>query len=377
MITSAISKKRLLFVVPSLVGGGAERAVVRIINHLNKDKYDVLLVLFEDRLDYQKDVDPGTKILCLNKKNKWDFFKLIFKLRRIFHDYRPDVVISFIYYANVIAFMASVFLKRRFRLVISERDNPYKYLYLSSVRFKLFKKWMAKFVYNNVDNIIAVSEGVRKYLEKDFNIAYGRIKVIYNGIPLKKTAEMSQEEVEHPFFKNKDTQVIMSAGRLTEEKRFDRLIKAFSLVKEKQGDIYLIILGKGKLYRELKKLTEQLNIAESVDFVGFQANPYAWFSKADIFVLSSDSEGCPNVIIEAMACSIPVISTDCPFGPGEIIIDKKSGLLVPTMDEKKLAEAILLLSKDNDLKACFSREGKKRAEGFTVENMVSKYEGLF
>ena len=120
-----------------------------------------------------------------------------------------------------------------------------------------------------------------------------------------------------------------------------------------------------------------MGIAEKVDFLGFQKNPYKFISKSNIFVLSSIQEGFPTVIIEAMACGVPVISTDCKAGPNEIIENRENGLLVPVGDEKSLAEAILQLLNSKALREKFSREGRNIAEYFTIEKSVKEYENIF
>ena len=370
-----MNPKKLLFVISSLCGGGAERVVIHQINHLNKDKYDIFLVIFENKLDYRKDLVSPVRIVCLYKKSRWDFFKLILQLRGLICDYKPAVVISSLNYTNIVTVLASMFMKRKFRVILCEQNYPRKYL--SEVRLGYLKKWLMKLTYRKADGIVSVSKGIKRVLVEDFNIRSEKIITIYNPISLETVREESQKEIEHPFFKDKNAQVIISAGRLVEQKRFDRLLRAFSLVRIKQEKVHLIILGKGPLRKELEALSSQLNINKCVDFVGFKSNPYAWISKADLFVLSSDFEGFPMVLLEAMACGTAVISTDCPSGPGEIITNGENGMLTPLADEKTLSEAILVLLKDEKLMKKFSEEGKKRAEDFRIEKILPQYEALF
>jgi len=139
----------------------------------------------------------------------------------------------------------------------------------------------------------------------------------------------------------------------------------------------LIVIGEGELRPVLCELARKLNIHESVEFVGFKENPYAWISKADIFVLSSDYEGFPNVLLESMACKTPIISVDCPSGPSEIITDCENGLLVPTHDEEGMAMAVKNLLNNQELRDQFSKEGLKRVEDFAIEKIFPQYEKLF
>jgi len=369
------SKKKLLFVSPSLGGGGAERVVVNLINYLDKDKYNILLVIFSDKRDYQEDLPPSVKVICVQKKNRLNFFKLILGLRRVMHDYRPDVVVSFVLYFNIVAVIASLFSERKFRLIISERNYPRKYL--PELHLGWLMRWLINVTYPKADKILTVSKSIEMVLKEDFNIPPKKLQTIYNPVPIEEIKVKSQKEIKLPFLKDDNTQIIISAGRLVKQKRFDMLLRAVSLIRKKQDNVHLIILGEGKLRGELEGLAAQLNISRWVNFVGFKSNPYAWISNADIFVLTSDFEGFPNVLVEAMACGLPVVSTDCPSGPGEIITNGKNGILVPPANEEALAEAILGLLKDEILRKKFSAEGKKRVEDFKVEEIIKQYEQLF
>ena len=369
------SKKKLLFVIPSLTGGGAERVVIHLINYLDKDKHDIVLVIFKDIRDCEKNLHSPVEIICLNKKSRWDFFKLILRLRKIMLDYKPNAVISLMFYTNIISVIARLFLRTKFRLIISEHNYPRKYLPKAPLGW--LKKWLMNLTYPRADLILTVSKSIERVIKEDFNIQPEKIKTIYNPIPLEDIKGKSQEGVEHPFFKNGNAKVIIGIGRLLEQKRFDSLLRAFSIVRGKKEKVYLIILGEGKLREELEVLSSQLKVSKWIDFVGFKDNPYAWISKADIFVLSSDYEGLPMVLLEAMACGVPVVSTDCPSGPGEIITNGKNGILVPTANEEALADAIFNLLNDKNLQKKFSEEGKKRVEDFRVEKIVKQYEQVF
>lgn len=369
------SKKRIIFFIPSLVGGGAERVLSHLVNYLDRDKYDILLVLFENTQDYGINLGSDTNTICLNKKSRWDFFKLIFKIKKIMYNYNPNAVISFLNYANILVILANLFCKMKFNVLISERNYPSEYL--SKARLRYLKKWLTMFTYRRANKIIAVSKSINRRLVEDYGVESERVKTIYNPLLLKQIKVKSQEKVEHPFFRDEDAQVIIGVGRLAEQKRFDNLLKAFSLVRKEQDKACLIILGKGELQAKLENLALDLKISNWIDFVGFKPNPYAWIAKANIFVLSSDDEGFPNVLLEAMACGTPVISTDCPSGPNEIIANGKNGVLVPTGNEKALAKAIITLLKDGNLRKKYSMESKKKAEDFRIDKILSQYERLF
>ncbi len=369
------SKKKIMFVISSLVGGGAEHVVVNLINNLDRKKYEILLVIFENKLDLESNLNIPIKIVCLYKKTRWDFLKIIFKLRKTIGDYEPDSIISFLQYTNIVTVLSTLFQIRNYTLIISERSYPRKYL--TTTRLGYLKRWLMSFTYKRADKIITVSKAIKRVLEEDFSIPPEKIKVVYNPVSLEEIIFKSQKAVEHPFFKDGNAQVIISAGRLVKLKRYDRLLRVFSLIRKSQKTARLIILGKGILKRELENLALKLKINKFVSFVGYKDNPYAWMSKADIFVLSSAYEGFPNVLIEAMACGVPVISTDCLSGPREIITNGKNGILVPVGDERKLAEAILDLLNNEKKRKKFSLEAKKRVKDFEAKKIVTQYAKLF
>nr|WP_241878977.1 glycosyltransferase [Psychrobacter sp. PraFG1]UNK05619.1 glycosyltransferase [Psychrobacter sp. PraFG1] len=167
--------------------------------------------------------------------------------------------------------------------------------------------------------------------------------------------------------------MVLAVGRLTHQKDFATLIHAFKKVLKNKA-CNLIILGEGELRCELEKLIKDLNLQDNVQLPGFVNNPYAWMSKADLFVLSSIYEGFGNVLVEAMACGTPVVSTDCPSGPSEILENGRWGSLVPTNDPDSLAEAILKALNNTKFK---SELVKKRAEDFSVDNSLSGYIAVF
>ena len=367
-----VRKMKILFIIPSLVFGGAERVLIHLINSLNKDKYSICLVLFEDIPDYKGELHFSGEIVYLDKKSRWDFLKLILKLRKTMKTYQPDTVLSFLDYTNIITGIASLFLKRKFKLILCERNYPPAYL--PKARLTYLRRWLMKFTYRKADKILTVSKSIARVLEEDFNIKSEKIKTIYNPIMLNKIKDKCQKEIKHPFFEDERAQIIISVGRLTEQKRLDRLLRAFSFVRKRENRVYLIIVGDGELRKELENLSSELRVDKWTDFVGFQSNPYAWIHKANIFVLSSDFEGFPNVVLESMACGTPVISTDCPSGPSEIIVNGQSGILVLTEDEKALAEAILKLLRNETLRRRISEEAKRRVEAFRIEKILPQYE---
>lgn len=367
------SKKKLLFVTSSLGGGGAERVIVNIITHLDKEKHDISLALFEKKGSYLSQVPDYVKVYDLKKKSRYSFLKLIFHLSRLFKKVKPNTVVSFMAYNNMVVILAKFMSGCRFNLVTSVRT----YLSYATSRTKLsrIRYFLYKFLFNYADFIVVPSAGVKKDLEKKFNIIQRKIKIIYNPVDLKKIKKLKEEEVEDLRIKECKS-FILAVGRLTKAKGYPYLLRAYSMIN-KEIEESLLILGTGEDEEKLKSLVNELGIRGHVFFLEFKKNPYKFMNRASIFVLPSLWEGFPNVVLEAMACGVPVISTNCPSGPREIITNGENGILVPPADEKALSEAMLTLLKDGELRRNFSEEGRKRAEDFRIEKILPQYEELF
>jgi glycosyltransferase involved in cell wall biosynthesis len=370
-----LPKKKLLFVINSLAGGGAEKILIRLLAALDPERYDVHLAMIESKADFFSELPHHVRLHPLHKASRWDFPRLIWRLRKVIKSERPDTVISLLEYANVLTGLAWRLSGSEARLLLCDHQFPCpEYATPTNRRFM---PWLTRLVYPWAHRLIVVSLVLKNYWEKQLNLPPGRVKVIYNPIPLEAVREQSHENVQHPFFMGGQYRVLIHVGRLERVKRHDRLLRIFTLAHQLRPDLRLLILGKGSLEPELKALTRSLGVEKVVDFVGFQVNPYAWMAKADCFVLSSEYEGFPNVLIEAMACELPVVSVDCLSGPAEIIQDGQNGFLVPVHSDTCLAEAVLKLVGDPVLHTRFIKAGREFAERFATERIVPLYEQEF
>ena len=190
------------------------------------------------------------------------------------------------------------------------------------------------------DAIITNSVGSSEDLARNLPRASPRVRTIHNPVVWPSLADEACMPVEHPWFRDPGAPVILSAGRLEPQKDHATLIRAFALVAQHR-DVRLVVLGEGVERRNLVRLTHDLGVAHRVDFPGFHVNPFAFMAKSRLFVLSSTHEGMANVLIQAMACGTPVVSTDCPSGPREVLEDGKWGPLVPVGHPESLANAML------------------------------------
>ena len=370
--------KKICFLINSMRGGGAERVLSVLLENLSRFDRKLFLIVLEDKFDYK--IPSDIKIIKLfsnlqsNFKKFFGIFLGTIKLKKIIKNNQIDIVMSFLERSNYINILAKILLSPH-KVYINERCNPSECYSDKSLK-SFFNLFLVKKLYRRTDSIVVNSFGIKETLVKNFSINPKRIKVIYNLIDIEKIQDLSQASLAENYQKIFQSPVVINIGGLIKEKGQEHLIKVFEKVKKNIPEAKLLILGEGELESYLKNLTRKLSLENDVLFLGWQENPFKFLAQAKIFVLSSLSEGFPNVLVEAMVCRTPVISTTCQSGSNEIIENKKNGLLVSVGDEKNLTKAILQLLNNSSLAKKLSQEGEKRAKDFSVKNIIDKYEGL-
>jgi len=281
---------------------------------------------------------------------------------------RPDVILCAMWPLTSAVVVSWLLSGRRSSLFLSDHEHlSHSYLGQNRVRPGYLKN-LIRFTYPLASGVITVSQGVKDDLCRRGNLSEKRVKVIYNpaatGIsPVRESSDTSDRLWGKGF-----TFHLLAVGRLSVQKDFRTLIKAFSLLP-KSLNAKLVILGEGSSRNELEELVTQLGLTERVALPGFVVDPYPFFRSADLFVLSSEWEGFGNVIVEALECALPVVSTDCPSGPSEILEDGRYGRLVPVGDAAALASAMALsLSASHDRELLMNR-----AKDFSVQKISDEY----
>ncbi len=362
----------------SMTGGGAQRRTLTLINEFVRrgHRVDLVTVMAGGVLSEQVSSEVccfslyshALRILPARGLRKLKLFSSRNALARYLRDQRPDVLLSAASHTSLTALAARRYsgagtplvLRISSHLTASHAGGMHLFRRL---RYRTACKWFAE-----ADAVIAVADGIADDIRANTDISPERVATIYNPTFTQDLIEKSEESVEHPWFDERDSHVILGVGRLVERKDFQTLLKAFAEVRKRRSS-RLVILGEGGKRNELIELAGDLDIAEYVDMPGFVKNPLAWMSRASVFVLSSRCEGLPGVLIEAMAAGCPVVSTDCPSGPVEILENGTFGRLVPVADHVALAEAILE-TLDAPREAVRLRE---RASNFSVTNAVDAY----
>ena len=330
------SPKRLALFVPSMRGGGAERVTLILAREIASRGHAVDLLLAQAEGPYLAQVDEAIRVVDLKASR---LLTSLPALVRYLRQERPQALLSMMHHTNIVALWACRLAGVSTRAVVSERVTlSWRTEHARSKRGWLWP-WLIRRFYPWADGIIAVSNGVADDLVQVAGIPHEYVRTIYNPIVRPELREKAQAPLDHPWFKPGQRPVVLAVGRLTEQKDFPTLIQAFARVRQIQP-ARLLILGEGEQRPALETLIRQLGLDEDVRLPGFETNPYPYMARASVFVLSSRWEGLPGVLIEALACGAPLIATDCPSGPREILRDGQYGQLVPVGDIAALAQAI-------------------------------------
>lgn len=274
---------------------------------------------------------------------------------------QPAAMLSALSHANVVALAAREFARIPMRLVVSERGVPFSD---TGLKAQLVTKAM-RALYPRADHVISVSSYVSAALSNVVEISDDKASVIYNPLRIPSAEALAVHRPDHPFL-SASFSTIISVGRLDPIKGHDTLLRAISTI-ERNSNVRLLLLGEGPLKSKLQQLARSLQIEDIVDFVGFQKNALAWMAAADVFVLSSVSDAMPNAMLQALACGLPVVSTDC-GGPAEILENGRWGRLVPVNNPRAMARAI-----EQTLADANPPDVKERARFFDADVITDAY----
>ena len=353
---------RVLLVLGALDGGGAERVAVNILKACDPAKVEIRLGLLRRAGPYLGEVDEGTIAAAR------DVVGMV-------RETQADVLMSFGMGVNLLVALAMTRLGRKRPVWICREDSNIDAEIANLTSNRIGRAVVGAVVghaYRSADLLLSVSADLARRLETRLGVAAGRIAVIHNPTEISRIVGAAEEPLSDP----PSRPFIVTAGRLTRQKGHDILIEAFA-ASAAARDFDLVILGEGPLEPDLRARAAALGVGDRVRFPGFQANPWSWFARARLFVLSSRWEGFGNVIAEAMACGAPVLSADCDFGPREQIVHGENGWLVAPDDVAALTCGFDTLLGDPSLTARLAAQGRHRAAQFDVGIAASAYMRLF
>jgi glycosyltransferase involved in cell wall biosynthesis len=361
---------KITLVISSLSCGGAERVLVLLAKGFTERGYEVSVVTLSGKdTDFYKLPEGVSRLaLAIMKKSPTPFHSLwnnltrCLILRQEIQATQPDVVISFMTHINILTLLSLI--KTSYPVIVTEHCDPT----MSSYGKKIEK--LRIFIYPKAAKLVSVSKGVDAYFDW---LPKRKKSVIYNPLVLIEN-EQEQPDFLECFDPNK--QWIVSMGRLNNQKGFDLLLSAFSKIADRYPDWNLLILGEGEIRQQLEKIRDDLGLANRAILPGNISNPFPTLRRAQLFVMASRFEGFPMVHGEAMACGLPIISTDCPSGPREIIRNSLDGILVPNGDVSALATAMERLMSDPQERKRLATYALEVTERFSLEKVMAEWQLL-
>jgi GalNAc-alpha-(1->4)-GalNAc-alpha-(1->3)-diNAcBac-PP-undecaprenol alpha-1,4-N-acetyl-D-galactosaminyltransferase len=359
-------KIRCTFIINSLNSGGAERVISMMANYWARNGWDISLLLFDDEIPSFYEIDP---LVCrfyldIGKvsanpiagiKNSLNRIKI---LRSAIINTNPDVIISFMSQINILVLLATRGLQ--VPVLVSERIDPQMH------SIGLFWTKLRQLTYPLADRVVVQTKKAQTYFPAKLQ---KKIVIVPNPIVLPTPGSQLSPSLlgQHS---------LIAIGRLVPQKGFDLLLTALAKLKDRYPEWRLTILGEGASRPQLESLRAELGLSHLVDFLGEVKNPSTYLQQANIFIMSSRFEGFPNALCEAMACGLPVISTDCPSGPAEIIDNGKDGLLVENENVSALATAMEKLMSDEGERKFLATNALVAIQRFSIEKVMLVWEKL-
>ncbi|GEL08359.1 glycosyltransferase [Salisediminibacterium halotolerans] len=365
-----MKRTKIVFFIYEMGAGGAARTLLNIMNNLNRDEYEPMVVTLNVNGSYEHLIDSDIPLIKLPTKR---LSRTVFKLAKLIRKHDVDIVFSTIHRVNAIATIAKLLSFSKAKNIVREADN-------------LGGTWKVDItlpiygiVYRFSDQVVSLSQGVKNNLAKKYKLKPKDIEVVYNPVDVAAIQTLAAENLPDDHYEIYETEekVIITAGRLVEQKDHATLLRAFAAVK-KELPARLVILGEGHLQAELEEQAREFGVDKSVHFIGFQHNPYNYFARADLFVLSSKHEGFSHVLAESLAAGTPVVSANCKSGPAEVLADGKYGYLCPVGDDQQMAAAMIKQLKKTDTEQQKDiSAGVTRANQFRADKIVKEYEQVF
>jgi glycosyltransferase involved in cell wall biosynthesis len=358
----------LAIYLPNLNGGGAERLQINLASYFLAQNVDVTFVLDRAEGILLDQIPSDAKPVVFNNKRT---MRSVPSLARYLHQKRPDILLSNLSHNNVVALVAKKLALVDTKVIVCQHNAMSSEAVSSKKKFGVIPTLYRAFL-PLADGIVAVSQGVADDMVRVARMPASAITTIRNGAITPDFDVRAAEPVQHPWLRQRDTPTFVALGRLVEQKDFSTLIHALAECR-KTRDVRLVILGEGKLLNSLTQLAGELNVEDHVSLPGYTLNPFPSMRAASAVVLSSIHEGFANVLAEALACGTPVVSTDCPEGPREILENGVYGRLTPVGDYKAMATAMLATLDDAPRREQLQERGRE----FSVATCGQRYMELF
>jgi len=325
---------RVAFVLADLEAGGAQRVVLTVARHIDRERVHPSLVVVNPRGPLREELPEGVECFTVGgSRLRRAVPGLIRCLRRL----RPDVILTTISHLNLVLLGIRGLLPRPARLLVREANTPS--VRLRSTAHPGAYRTLYRRLYPRADGVLCNSEFMKKDMVRLLRMDAGRIHVLPNPVDTARIRAWAAEKKTIPF--EPECVQLVSVGRLNRQKGYDLLLRAVRLAEAEAPGLHLTVVGEGEERARLEQLRETLGLQERVTFAGHRENPYPYMARADLFVSSSRYEGSPNAVLESLACGTPVLAFDCPGGTGEILREGRNGWLVPAEDTDAMAAKLV------------------------------------
>lgn len=386
--------KKILFVLPDLQGGGAERTAINLLSGIDDNKYKCrIMALRSEGVHLQTAIDAGWLLPGPQEPKymrKWkleDPLRILFsawQIRKVAVQFKPDIILTFMSDTSIPMYLSRARAATDAFWVAREGNHTPRTIQetIDSKFLRIIANLMVGISLRSCDRLLCISNGMIETFSEAYQVSKEKIAVIYNPIDLEKLINSESQSTENFSDGLKRSLVdqrpmILAVGRLSYQKGFDVLIRSFAKTLANKN-FQLTILGEGELREELENLVLELKLTDCVHMPGYHESPAIWMTKAHCFVLSSRWEGFGHVVAEAMTVGTPVISTRCQFGPEEILENGLSGKLISEENQVEL-EAALMEMTDKDQSIVQQRvvRARQRAKDFSMEKIIAQYEDFF
>ncbi|WP_445002565.1 glycosyltransferase family 4 protein [Exiguobacterium alkaliphilum] len=359
--------KKYIFFIPRLGAGGAERVIATLASKLASLNNDVTIFTITSDISFYK-LHPNVKVLGVNSKIDRSnvikkmaseiilSIKTIYSLKKVVNREKPDFLISFLTHTNILAILIKLF-SSDLKLILSERCDP--------LERNLAIRIVTKYFYPYADAIVCQSKKVTTFFPP---FAKNKIEIIKNPV--------SEVFLDRPIAPIK-RKAVVAVGRLFEQKNFKLLINSFSDISKNFPEYKLEIYGEGHLRNDLETQISKLNLNDKVELMGLKEDISSYIYDASLFVMSSNYEGFPNALVEAMALGLPVISTDFPTGVAKEIVKEENGIIVPLNNREELVRAMSILLNDEIKKESMSKANKAISQELSENNIFKEWDSLF
>jgi glycosyltransferase involved in cell wall biosynthesis len=359
------SQKHLAFIVPTLGSGGAERAVANLSSELARRGHKISVFVLRAGGAYEATMDPAVTVVNLNAGKAR---QIIFNIGSVLKKHKVDTIFTVLFHINLYLLLSRLLTGWKTQIVACYQNTPSVVAQSSASGSEKVLMAVYRKLARSADRHFAISQGVAQDAQSYFGLQGLEIPVISNPIVDDKAAPVSPVDLKGLFSQPVDA-VIIASGRLTKQKDYPTMLKALQRVRERRN-VGLVILGTGELRDQIQALAEEIGLSQFVHFAGFQKSPLDWMAGADLFLLSSQWEGLANVVVEALSLGLKVVSTDCPYGPREILLGGALGALTPVGDDAALAVAI-----DHTLEQAHDpAAATRRAQDFSIRAIADQYE---